>query len=128
GRRMAALSRSPQYAPAQASCPRVAAQSCLLLAVVTSAMSCRHAGHEQPKLLSWHGRRAEGGYPTLVHDSDPICQGIDLFEFRGDDANGDAIVGLLDQAEVSVFDGSHIEPARQLGSRERALLLNNCTV
>src|SRR5205809_8119666 len=94
---MAAPSRSPRRAPEQAPRPRVAALSCLLPAVVGPPMSCRHAGHEQPKLLSWHVWRAEGGYPPLVHDSDPIRQGIDLFEFRVGDEHGDALVALLEQ-------------------------------
>src|SRR2546421_284658 len=56
-----------------------------------------------------------GGDPSLVEDEDAGRQGEDLLEPERDQEDRAALVTLLDQAAVEIFDRADVEAARWLG-------------
>src|SRR5262252_1034286 len=75
---------------------------------------CAAAGHQQAEFLLGDGGRAEGDYLALVHDGDPVGQGVDLVELGRDDKHRRARVPLGDQALVHELDRADVEPSRGL--------------
>src|ERR1019366_9276027 len=72
--------------------------------------------HQQPQFLGRHRRRTETGDLALVHDRDPVREGVDLVEFGGDDEHGHALVALFDDAAVHELDRAHVQPAGGLAT------------
>src|SRR5215831_19743038 len=67
------------------------------------------AGHQQAEFLLRDGGWAERDDPALVHDGDPVGQGVDLVELGRDQQHGRALVSLGDQALVHELDRADVE-------------------
>ena len=85
--------------------------------------ACRRAvpgaRHEQAQLGHGHGRRAEPGDLALVHDGDPVGQGVDLVELGRDDDHRDALVALLDDPAVHELDRPDVQAPGGLAGQQQ---------
>src|SRR5580658_911078 len=80
---------------------------------------CPGARHHQAELVLGDVRRAEAGDLALVHDRDPVRQGINLVQLRGDDDDRDPAVALLDDLGVNELDRADIQAAGWLAGQEQ---------
>jgi hypothetical protein len=79
------------------------------------------SGHQQTDALAGRGRRVERrDDATLVHDGDPVGEGENLVELRGDQEDRDAPVAHPDELVVDELDRADVDAARRLGRDDQA--------
>jgi len=77
------------------------------------------AGHQQAEVLLGDGVGVDDVHElALVDDREPVGEGLDLRQFRGDEQDGHALGPEVEQPVVDELDGPHVDAPGRVGGHE----------